>query len=83
MKQPQYQPLSVSEMALTLFAANEGYFDDVEVNNALNAEKAMRDFARAEYGPLVDKIENEKKFDDDIEKQMHEMMKAFKEKGSY
>ena len=83
MKQPQYQPLSVSEMALTLFAANEGYFDDIEVNNALNAEKAMRDFARAEYGPLVDKIESEKNFDKEIEAQMHEMMKAFKEKGTY
>jgi F-type H+-transporting ATPase subunit alpha len=83
MKQPQYQPLSVSEMAMTLFAANEGYFDDIEVSKALSAEKAMRDFARAEYGSLVDKIESDKKFDDEIEKQLHEMMKAFKAKGSY
>ena len=29
MKQPQYQPMSVAEMALSLFAANEGYIDDV------------------------------------------------------
>jgi F-type H+-transporting ATPase subunit alpha len=31
MKQPQYQPLQVWEMALTLFAVNNGYFDDIPV----------------------------------------------------
>ena len=33
MKQPQYAPLSVSEEALTLFAVNKGYYDDVPVEN--------------------------------------------------
>ena len=35
MKQPQYHPLQVNEMALTLFAVNRGYFDDVPVDKAL------------------------------------------------
>ncbi len=38
MKQPQYQPLQVWEMALTLFAVNNGYFDDIDVKKALAAE---------------------------------------------
>jgi F-type H+-transporting ATPase subunit alpha len=38
MKQPQYQPLQVGEMALTLFAVNNGYFDDVDVEKALAFE---------------------------------------------
>ncbi|MFK7965253.1 MAG: F0F1 ATP synthase subunit alpha [Burkholderiaceae bacterium] len=83
MKQPQYQPLEVWEMALTLFAANEGYFDDIEVDKALAAEKALRDFAKAEHGSLVDTIEADKKFDKDIEAKMHELCKSFKQKGSY
>jgi len=29
MKQPQYSPLQVNEMALTLFGVNKGYYDDV------------------------------------------------------
>src|SRR5229473_2412957 len=37
MKQPQYSPLQVWEMALTLFAVNNGYFDDVDVEKALKA----------------------------------------------
>ena len=40
MKQPQYQPLQVWEMALTLFAVNNGYFDDIDVKKALAAERA-------------------------------------------
>ena len=31
MKQPQYQPMSVAEMALSLYAVNEGHLQDVEV----------------------------------------------------
>src|SRR5213594_1335684 len=42
MKQPQYHPLQVNEMALTLFAVNRGYFDDVPVDKALAFEAALR-----------------------------------------
>ncbi len=83
MKQAQYQPLQVWEMALTLFAVNEGYFDDIDVEKALSAEKAMRDFAKAEHSDLVNTIERDKKFDKDIEAKMHELVKSFKQKGSY
>ena len=53
MKQPQYQPLQVWEMALTLFAVNNGYFDDIEVKKALAAEQSMRDYMKAKYAALV------------------------------
>ena len=42
MKQPQYSPLSVAEQALTLFAVNRGYYDDVPVDKALAFESALR-----------------------------------------
>ena len=83
MKQSQYQPMQVWEMALTLFAVNEGYFDDIEVEKALDAERAMRDFAKAEHADLVDTIEKDKKYDKDIEAKLHELLKNFKQKGSY
>src|SRR5512132_57856 len=60
MKQPQYQPLQVWEMALTLFAVNNGYFDDVEVKNALAAERALREYVKSKYGDLADRIESTK-----------------------
>jgi F-type H+-transporting ATPase subunit alpha len=82
MKQPQYQPLQVWEMALTLFAVNSGYFDDIEVSKALAAEKALRDFASSKYSALVETIERDKKLKD-VEAQLHEMLKDFKATGAY
>ena len=60
MKQPQYQPLQVWEMAFTLFAVNNGYFDDIEVKKALPAERAMRDHIKGKYADLIKRIEEKK-----------------------
>src|SRR5919112_132878 len=60
MKQPQYQPLQVWEMAVTLFAVNNGYFDDIDVKKALAAEKSMRDYVKGKYASLVKTMEDTK-----------------------
>ncbi len=83
MKQPQYQPLQVWEMAMTLFGVNNGYFDDIEVSKALAAERGVRDFAKSKYAALVAEIERDKKFSKDIEAKLHELMKDFKKSGTY
>ena len=83
MKQPQYQPLQVWEMALTLFAANNGYFDDIDVQKALAAEKALRDFAKSKHGALVEEIERDKKFSKEVEAKLHDLLKDFKKSGAY
>src|SRR5436190_23196855 len=41
MKQPQYQPLQVNEMAVTLFGVNSGHYDDVPIGKALALESAL------------------------------------------
>src|SRR6187455_830890 len=68
MKQPQYQPLQVWEMALTLFAVNNGYFDDIPVDKALAAERSMREYVKGKFGDLVDRIESTKDLSKDDEK---------------
>ena len=83
MKQPQYQPLQVWEQALTLFAVNNGYFDDIEVKKALDAEKALREFVRSKYSALAEKAESTKNLDADAEKALHEAIKDFKKTGAY
>src|SRR5450432_2198375 len=60
MKQPQYEPQQVWEMALTLFAVNNSYFDDIDVKKALAAEKAMLAYIKDKYAALVDRIESTK-----------------------
>src|SRR6202007_2330461 len=56
MKQAQYQPMEVWEMALILFAANNNFFDDIEVKKALAAEKSLRDYVKGKYGDLGKRI---------------------------
>jgi len=60
MKQPQYAPLQVWEMALTLFAVNNAFFDDMDVKKALTAEKSMRDYIKGKYADLVGRMEEKK-----------------------
>jgi F-type H+-transporting ATPase subunit alpha len=56
MKQKQYAPMSVAEMALTLYAANSGYFDKVERRKVVETEAAMQSFARSSYAELIKTI---------------------------
>ena len=83
MKQPQYEPLQVWEMALTLFAVNNGYFDDIDVKKALAAERSMRDFVKDKYGDLVKRIEDTKDLSKDDEEKLHQAMKDWKQAGTY
>ncbi|MFP5411697.1 MAG: F0F1 ATP synthase subunit alpha [Gammaproteobacteria bacterium] len=83
MKQPQYQPLQVWEMALTLFAVNNGYFDDIDVAKALDAERALREHMRSKFASLVKTIEDTPKLTKEVEAQLHEVVKDFKKNGAY
>jgi F-type H+-transporting ATPase subunit alpha len=83
MKQPQYHPLQVWEMALVLFAVNNGYYDDVPVGKALAAERAMRDYMKSRYAELADRIEQTKDLSKDDEAKLHEAIKDFKKNATY
>ena len=83
MKQPQYQPLQVWEMAVTLFGVNNGFFDDVDVKKALSAERAMRDHIKTKYADLVDRIETTKDLSKDDEGKLSDAIKDFKKNGTY
>ncbi|HLU76845.1 MAG TPA: F0F1 ATP synthase subunit alpha [Burkholderiales bacterium] len=83
MKQPQYQPLDVWEIALTLFAVNNSYFDDIDVNKALAAEKSLREYVRSKYAALVENIEKTKDLSADDEAKLHEAIKDWQQNGSY
>ncbi len=78
MKQPQYAPMTVAEMSITLLAVNNGYFDDVDVKKALSVERQMHGFVKQKYASLVDKIEATKELDADAEKALSKAIEEFK-----
>ena len=66
MKQPQYTPMTVAQMAVSLFAANEGYLDDIEVNQVRNFEDALQSYMNSKQASLMEKINTELDYSDDI-----------------
>ena len=78
MKQLQYAPMSTAEMAVSLFAANQGFLDDVEVNKVVDFEHAMQAYMKSEQGALLDRINESGEFNDDIEAAMREALEQFK-----
>ena len=53
MKQKQYAPMSVAEMALSLYAANNGYFDKVDRRKVVETEAGLQSFARSSQADLL------------------------------
>ncbi|MEO1751191.1 F0F1 ATP synthase subunit alpha [Thiofaba sp. EF100] len=81
MKQAQYKPLSVAEMALSLFAANEGYLDDVPVEKIGSFESALHAYAHSNAKDMMDAIGNDGNLNDDISAGLKKTLEAFKANG--
>ena len=83
MKQPQYSPLSVADQALTLFAVNRGYYDDVPVEKALSFESGLRAFLRSKYAALHGKVEKNMDLAESDEKELAAAIEDFKKTGTF
>ena len=83
MKQPQYSPLPVADMAISLYAANEGYLDDVEVESIVAFEEALHAYSHANASELIKKINATGDFDDDIQAGLKGLLDEFKASGAY
>jgi F-type H+-transporting ATPase subunit alpha len=78
MKQAQYAPMQVAEMAVTLFTINKGYFDDIEVKRALAFEAALHQTMRQKHADIMDRIDSSKDLDADAEKALDAAVVDFK-----
>ncbi len=78
MKQPQYQPLSIAEMAVALFAVNNGYIDDVDAKKVVDFEAALQTYMSSRQRALLDRINQTADYNEEIEKALHAALKDFK-----
>jgi F-type H+-transporting ATPase subunit alpha len=78
MKQGQYSPLSVAQMAVSLFAANEGFLDDIAVNKVRDFEDGLQGYMKSEHGALLDKINATGDYDDEIQAALREAVTTYK-----
>ena len=77
MKQKQYAPMSVAEMALSLYAANSGFFDKVERRKVVEAEASLQSFARTNYGALLKTIIDKPDLSKDVEASLKKCCEEF------
>ena len=78
MKQGQYSPLSIADMAVSLFAANEGYLDDVETKKIVDFEAALLGYMKGSQKELMDRINESADYNPEIEQSLHAALKDFK-----
>ncbi len=83
MKQKQYAPLSIGEMGVSLYAANEGYLDDVEVAKIVDFEAAMHDHFRSNHQDLLDSVDSDGDWNENIEAAFKKGIEAFKSTGTW
>ncbi|CAA0115250.1 ATP synthase subunit alpha [Halioglobus japonicus] len=78
MKQKQYSPQSTADMGVMLYAANEGYLNDVDVSKIGDFEHALLSFMRAEHGDLMNRIIETGDYNDEIEATFKAALENFK-----
>ncbi|MEJ2669934.1 MAG: F0F1 ATP synthase subunit alpha [Gammaproteobacteria bacterium] len=83
MKQKQYRPLTVAEMALSLYAANQGYLKDIALNKIGDFEAALHDYFRSECAEFFDEINASANWNNEIEEQFKDVLETFKSNESW
>ena len=83
MKQKQYSPLNVAEMGVSLFAVENGYIDDIELEKIGAFEAALHDYMKSEQSTLLDKIGPEGNYDDGIETELKSAIDNFKKNNTW
>ncbi|MCP5143618.1 MAG: F0F1 ATP synthase subunit alpha [Gammaproteobacteria bacterium] len=78
MKQKQYAPLTVAEMAISLFAVDRGYLDDVEIEQIGSFEAALHSYLRSSQTALFDKLNATGEWSDEVEAGLKSAVEDFK-----
>ena len=77
MKQKQYSPLSVAEMGVVLFAANEGYLKPVELKKVVDFEASLLSYVNSEHAEFIAKINDTGDYNKDIAAELKEILEKF------
>ncbi len=78
MKQKQYAPMSVAEQATSLFAANEGFLDDVDLDKVGAFESALQSYMNSSHADLMATINDSGDFNGDIKAGLTSAIESFK-----
>ncbi|WP_417437414.1 F0F1 ATP synthase subunit alpha [Idiomarina abyssalis] len=83
MKQKQYKPMSVSQMAVSIYAVEKGFLKDVEIDKIMDFEESLQSFMASEYAELMAEIDKTGNYNDDIDAQLKAALEKFKKTQSW
>ncbi|MDX1444494.1 MAG: F0F1 ATP synthase subunit alpha, partial [Gammaproteobacteria bacterium] len=83
MKQGQYAPFSVAEMGVSLYAANEGFLEDVADEKINDFEKALHDYMNSQHADLMKEVNESGDWNKDIEAKFKAALEDFKANHAY
>lgn len=83
LKQPQYQPFAVWEQAISLYAVNNGYLDDLDVDQILGFEKALKEHLKSKNEALINRIQQTKELSKEDEAELVAAIQEFKKHGAF
>src|SRR5438128_5317387 len=79
LKQPQYQPMDVEKQVIVIWAANNGFTDDVPVADVRTFEAELLRFVENSHPGILQALREKKAVTDEIQKDLHQSLKDFKE----
>jgi F-type H+-transporting ATPase subunit alpha len=77
LKQDERDPMPVEEQVVVLYAASNGYLDDIETDAVTDWERQFRDFMRDTHGDLLDSVRSEQELSDENEEKLREAVEQF------
>jgi F-type H+-transporting ATPase subunit alpha len=83
MKQKQYAPMSVAEMALSIYAVNNGYIDKVDIKKVGAYEAGLQAFAKTSHKAMLDNITKNPVLSDDNAAALKKCCEEFATTGTY
>jgi F-type H+/Na+-transporting ATPase subunit alpha len=78
MKQKQYSPMTIANMAVSLYAAERGYLDDIALEKIGDFEHALHNFMNSNKSDLIKQINDTGEFSDDIDAALKNSIEEFK-----
>jgi F-type H+/Na+-transporting ATPase subunit alpha len=82
LKQPQYAPMAVEEQVLVIWAATNGFIDDIEIEDVKKFEQGLLTYMRNAHSGMLEKIREKKNLDDSLKAELKQAVSEFKERFS-
>jgi len=79
LKQGQYQPMSVEQQVVIIYAVTNGFLDDVPVDQIREWERGFLEYVQAQWPQVGERLRKERELKKDLEEELKRAIAAFKE----